>query len=249
MRKRKVLILDDDPTSIQILKLQFDSIGHEVFTGVDGLEGLVKTRKEMPDLILLDVMMPHLDGHAFFKILKEDPKYSEIPIMILTGDHDLRDKFLKMGCDYFATKPFQLEEIMAKAEELIKKHVVIVGDDHEYKEHVKVSFPDDSFRVQNLNFPNELFQESQKNFYHLAVVRLAQVSGLPTSFLDDLWAASRNRDLRIVIYSDAYVRGLEEGDTQKIGQVAVDWVKAGPILFYDHRLTPLSLSEFLEEHL
>ncbi len=248
MRRKKVLLLDDDLNSIQLLQLRFEALGYEVFTGMDGLQGLIKVRKQMPDLIILDVMMPRLDGIEFFKILKQSDQYAGIPIIILTGRHDLRDRFIKMGCDYFATKPFQNEEIVSKAEELIKQHVLIVGDDHEFQEHIQASFPEDFYYVKTIHYPNELFQEIAKSYFHFVVIRLAQVSTPPAELMQNVIKVSKNPNILVVIYSDAYVKGFEVNDPTVISRAAVEWVKAGRVLFYDYRLHQVSLSRYLEEN-
>ena len=86
---KKILILDDEPDSISLLKLRLENKGHAVYSGMDGLEGLTKLRKKIPDLIIMDAVMPKLDGVEFFKTIRKDERYHMTPVLVLTGKPDI----------------------------------------------------------------------------------------------------------------------------------------------------------------
>jgi len=119
----KILIVDDEKDFHTMMTIRLESYGYEVTSAYDGREGLEKAKSESPDLILLDVMMPEIDGFEVCTLLKNDKQYSEIPIIICTGmaekvDEDMRSKARP---DAYITKPFDHKVLRSKIEELLKK--------------------------------------------------------------------------------------------------------------------------------
>jgi DNA-binding response OmpR family regulator len=246
--RKKILVLDDDEDTLFILKERLKFVGYEVFTGVDGLEGLVKIRKALPDLIILDAVMPKIDGYEFFKAVKQNEAYVMIPVIILTGQTSLRTSFEALGCDYFATKPFDAQEITEKVEELLKRRVLVVSSDSDFREKMKQSFPHRENRLSFLNYPNEMYRDLGQNRYHLAVVRYAEIKESPEKFMQAVRDATLNHQLLTVIYSDAFVDGLDQIHNVIIERHRIRWLKTGNVLFYDFRLAHVTLGEFLKEH-
>ena len=120
--KRRLLVVDDEPSIAKIVRKQLEVAGYDVTVAVDGLEGLNKARETMPELIVLDVMLPKMNGTEVCKTLKGDPKTSPIPILMLTAKAQRQDKDvgLEAGANAFLTKPFQLEELLAKIKALLE---------------------------------------------------------------------------------------------------------------------------------
>lgn len=119
--KRKVLVVDDEPSIAKILRKQLEVAGFEVAVAVDGAEGLAKAREWKPELVLLDVMLPKLNGHEVCKALKADPEMARIPVIMLTAKTQRQDQDLaqQQGADAFLTKPFQLSELLVKVKGLL----------------------------------------------------------------------------------------------------------------------------------
>ena len=119
--KRKVLVVDDEPSIAKILRKQLEVAGFEVTVAVDGEDGLAKVREWKPDLVLLDVMLPKINGHEVCKTLKADPELKGIPVIMLTAKTQRQDQDLaqQQGADAFLTKPFQLAELLAKVRGLL----------------------------------------------------------------------------------------------------------------------------------
>jgi len=119
----KILIVDDELDLIKMVQMRLEANGYEVVTANDGEEGLEKAKSEEPDLILLDVMMPKMDGYQVTSLLKNDEQYRKIPIILFTGkaQKDFKDVGKKAGADAFMTKPFDPPDLLAKIEELLKK--------------------------------------------------------------------------------------------------------------------------------
>ena len=119
--KRKVLVVDDEPSIAKILRKQLEVAGFDVTVAVDGEDGLAKVREWKPELILLDVMLPKINGHEVCKTLKADPELKTIPVIMLTAKTQRQDQDLaqQQGADAFLTKPFQLAELLAKVKALL----------------------------------------------------------------------------------------------------------------------------------
>jgi DNA-binding response OmpR family regulator len=110
----RILIVDDEEEMLKSIKLTLEGLGHECLFASDGLEALDKARKWSPDLIILDIMLPGLDGFQVSRYLKFDSKFRHIPIIMLTAKSDEKDKALgfEAGTNEYLTKPFTLEEFM-----------------------------------------------------------------------------------------------------------------------------------------
>jgi len=119
----KILIVDDELEFNTILQVRLNANGYEVVTAKDGEEGLEKVESERPDLILLDIMMPKIDGFEVCSTLKNDARYNKIPIIFLSAMAQVDDIEMgkKMGADDYITKPFETPELIIKIEELLKK--------------------------------------------------------------------------------------------------------------------------------
>src|SRR5712692_5972560 len=118
MAAKKVLVVDDDPIMRDTLAYNLRREGYECFLAVDGTQALGMARTERPDLVLLDLMMPGIDGLEVCRILRRD---SDLPILILTAKDDEFDKVLglEVGADDYITKPFSIRELLAR----VKAHL------------------------------------------------------------------------------------------------------------------------------
>ena len=121
MDRKKILLVEDQADLIEMLKLSLEAIDYEIITAADGEEGLKKTRKESPNLILLDVMMPKMNGYQVCRELKKDEATKKIPVIMLTAKGQQSDKFWgkETGADEYVTKPFDMDELMEKIRGLL----------------------------------------------------------------------------------------------------------------------------------
>jgi DNA-binding response OmpR family regulator len=127
---KKILAVDDDPDILDALTMILESRGYQVVTATDGVEGLANLKAEMPDLMILDLLMPKMDGFAVCKEL-QDPrwaKYREIPILILTSvrEEASRRRYeletgLELDVDDYVEKPFSPDILLERVERLVKK--------------------------------------------------------------------------------------------------------------------------------
>jgi CheY-like chemotaxis protein len=110
----RILIVDDDEDIREVLSLILRAEGHEVEEAIDGLDALARLRERgPPSLILLDMMMPRLDGEGFMKALKGDPRFSHVPVWVLSGHPAAREKALRLGAAGCLVKPVELEQVSA----------------------------------------------------------------------------------------------------------------------------------------
>jgi CheY-like chemotaxis protein len=119
----KILLVEDDEQNRDMLSRRLKRKGYQVITAVDGALGVAMAQSESPDLILMDISLPVLDGWEATRQIKTATETQSIPIIVLTahameGD---REKALEAGCDEFDTKPVELPRLLAKMEELLKK--------------------------------------------------------------------------------------------------------------------------------
>ena|SRR5690349_15761882 len=121
MGKKKVLIVDDEPDIVESLKFALELEGIECIVAHAGEEALVKAKTAMPDLILLDVMLPQINGYKVSRLLKFDQAYKQIPIIMLTARAQEKDREVgtETGADEYVTKPFAMGELV----ELVKRYI------------------------------------------------------------------------------------------------------------------------------
>lgn len=117
-----ILIVDDDPNSRDIVRTYLESRGYNVATAVDGKDALAKLEEVQPAVMLLDVMMPGMDGWEVARIVKNHPNFHNIRVIMLTARSDFMDKHqgLRAGADDYVVKPIKLEELASRVERNIK---------------------------------------------------------------------------------------------------------------------------------
>ena len=117
--KKKILVVDDNEASRIILRVQLEGAGYEVSEAKDGEVGLEKARQTAPDLIILDVMLPKMDGYHVARLLKFDEKHMKTPIIMLTSRSCQTDREtgMEVGSDAYLVKPYKAEDML----EIVKK--------------------------------------------------------------------------------------------------------------------------------
>jgi two-component system alkaline phosphatase synthesis response regulator PhoP len=123
MNPKKILVVDDEVDLVETIRFPLEMEGYHVLVSYNGEDALNQARKENPDLILLDLMLPKLDGYKVCRLLKFDERYKHIPILMLTAKTQEKDKVLGLetGADEYITKPFEMDYLMEKVKAYLSK--------------------------------------------------------------------------------------------------------------------------------
>ncbi len=118
---KRILLVDDEPMIIRMVGDRLQMEGYEVLVAMDGQEAMEKAQTEQPDLIILDLMLPKLNGYSVCSVLKRDPRYQKIPIVIFTAKTDESEEEMKLlsGADAFVHKPFKASELLGHLSRLL----------------------------------------------------------------------------------------------------------------------------------
>ena len=118
---RRILVVDDEPRIIGFIRMNLELEGHQVLEAHDGLEALEAVRTKLPDIVLLDVMMPELDGFETLRMLRE---FSDIPVIMLTAKGEENDRVygLELGADDYITKPFGPRELSSRIKAVLRRY-------------------------------------------------------------------------------------------------------------------------------
>jgi len=123
MPKKRILVVDDEDELVKAVQVRLEYVGYEVLTASDGQTGLELAKKEKPDLIVLDLMLPKMDGYKVCALLKADTRYKKIPVILFSAR--VQDKDVQMGkevgADAYITKPFDHQVLTAKIKELLQE--------------------------------------------------------------------------------------------------------------------------------
>ncbi|MBQ7450113.1 response regulator transcription factor [bacterium] len=119
----KILVVDDDSAINELIKINLEMSGYIVISALDGIKGFALCKQELPDIVILDVMMPDIDGYTVAKYIRENPSTKEIPILMLTALGQLDDKVkgFDIGVDDYLVKPFEIEELKVRIRALLKR--------------------------------------------------------------------------------------------------------------------------------
>jgi two-component system phosphate regulon response regulator PhoB len=131
----KILVVDDEPEAVELLQFNITQAGYEVLVAADGAEALKKAHSALPSLILLDLMLPEVDGLEVCKMLRRDPATANIPIVMVTAKATEIDKILglELGADDYITKPFSPRELVLRVKKLLQRGRAATEDSGTYK--------------------------------------------------------------------------------------------------------------------
>ena len=211
--KYKILIVDDDVNICELLRLYLEKEGYETIVANDGKTAVDLALKHTPDLILLDIMLPQLDG---WQVCREIRKFLETPIIMITAKGEVFDKILglELGADDYVTKPFDTKEIVARVKAVLRR-----STDKNKKQTQEVKF--DKLRINLTNYELEVGgvnidtpPKELELIYHLA----SNPNKVYTrdQLLDEVWGFDYYGDSRTV---DVHVKRLRE----KLENVSEEW--------------------------
>lgn len=201
---KKILVIDDETTLTEMLAKDLHQIGYEVLTACSGQEGLVLTQSQQPDLVILDLMMPYLDGFTTCQRLRER---NNIPILILTAKTSEEDlvRGFEMGADDYLKKPFSLRELHVRVEALLKRP-------NTHPENQEILYDDHDLRIdlrQKMVYLQGKAVHLTPTEFKLLCLLVAQPGGVVThsELLQEVWG---NAYVDAVSYLAIYIRYLRE---------------------------------------
>ena len=210
--KQKVLVVDDEPDAVELVEFNLKEAGLDVAKASNGKEALTKAKLILPDLILLDLMLPEVDGLEVCKILRRDPATASIPIIMLTAKAAEIDRVLglELGADDYVTKPFSPRELVLRVKGLLRRGKPAV----EKSEQIRVGIMCIDIPRHEVTVKNQRVVLTAREFKLITV--LAQRRGRVRSrdrLLHDVWDYDNIIDTRTV---DTHVRRLRH----KLGPAA-----------------------------
>ena len=211
---KSILIVEDDHNISELLRLYLEKEGYQATIAADGTQGIDLYRKLRPDLVLLDVMMPGVDGWGVLRAIRQD---SQTPVIMLTAKGETTDKVsgLKQGADDYITKPFEMKEVLARIEAVLRR-AAGDGDKEKPRRLVfdKLIIDLDSFELIVDGKRVETPPKEMELLYHLASTPNRVYTR--NQLLDEVWGFDYFGDSRTV---DVHVKRLRE----KLEGVSDQW--------------------------
>ncbi len=246
MTKKKILIVEDEEDVRQALALRIAAGGYKVITAENGAVGLDKINTELPDLIILDVVMPVMNGFEFFKeIRSRKGRVSKIPVLMLTARARMRDTFESLEAEAFLPKPVMVKELMDTINDLIGNRALVLNIDDFVKENIIKAVAPFNYTVSFVETEESFFSDLKDKRYRLLIAHLALIRKTPEEFIRGL-SVMKEKNYRLIIYSDVTVEGLDAGDVLDLDETRKSWIKAGLKRFYDHRIQEVDFQEFVQ---
>jgi len=245
------LVIDDEADVREVLKMRFEAGGYDVVTAEDGKGGLEKLKSGPTDLVVLDVMMPEMDGYEVFKALKKDPANSDIPVLMLTGRGAMKDTFEALDADGFIPKPFDSSELMSKVSFLIAKKALVLSANTQTVEVLTRELKRCGYDTYTASNEEEMVTKAREARYKVVIAHIPYITKEPEDFLK-VRRFFKERNPLLVIYSDQNAKGTEESDahaTLVIDESRIKWKGAGIETFFDPRASGKSLSEIMKNWL
>lgn len=223
--KMKILVVDDEALLVKGIRFNLQNEGYEVITGSDGLEAVQAVQTQHPDLVVLDVMMPNMDGLSACAKIRE---FSDVPIIMLTAKDDVSDKVmgLDMGADDYMTKPFAIEELLARIRVNLKKHRADRTAGTGARTAGKLRIEPASYGA---SFDGEPIMLTKKEFDLLNYLWQHEGTAVTRDeLLSNVWGYEFAGDTNIV---DVYIRYLRQKIDDKFGVKTIHTIRAVGYMF------------------
>ena len=210
---RRVLIVEDDHNIADLLRLYLEKENYEVTIALDGLKGMEKFREVQPDLVLLDVMLPGMDGWGVCRSIRSE---SKTPIIMLTAKSETEDKVfgLKQGADDYITKPFEMKEVLARIEAVLRRSGIEPEKNSRRLTFDKLIIDMDAFELTVADKKVPIPPKEMELLFHLASAPNRVYTR--NQLLDEVWGFDYFGDTRTV---DVHIKRLRE----KLEGVSQQW--------------------------
>ncbi|WP_286904012.1 response regulator transcription factor [Clostridium sp. UBA1652] len=224
--KGNILIIEDEIKIARFVEMELNYEGYKVTKVHDGRQGLMKARNEEFDLILLDIMLPSMNGIEVLRRIREE---SEIPVIMLTAKDETMDKVtgLDMGADDYITKPFEIEELLARIRVALKRKKVIKKQELKYKDLLM------DLEGYNLSYDGENIELTKKEFELLKYL-LENKNRVLTrdKIIETVWGYDYFGDTNVV---DVYIRYLRSKIDDKYNQKIIHTLRGVGYMIKDEK--------------
>lgn len=205
MAGEKILIVDDEEHIIELIKFNLENNGYKVVCANNGNDAVKLAKSEIPQLVLLDLMIPGIDGYDVCREIRKDPSISTIPVIMITAKSEEIDKILglELGADDYITKPFSVREMVARVKAILRR--------------AKTQYPDDTYAIGDINIDfqkHEIIKNNNKIELTLKEFELLQIliknkgRVMTRDFLlDKVWGYEYMGETRTV---DVHIRHLRQ---------------------------------------
>lgn len=223
MAKEKILAIDDEPDVLRVLKYRLEKAGYEVLTALDGIKGLELARKEKPNLIILDIMMPGEDGYSVCKRLKNMSESAGIPVIFLSAKAEEKDiiRGFQSGGIYYITKPYEPEVLLETVKKALEnplelerekekwiKRLIIFSEDELLKRAIQENFSD-LIEAIFLNKEEDFSKISNLDVFDIIVLDLSSKNLNFEKIIQENLARFK-KDSRFILIAESYSPKLDE---------------------------------------
>lgn len=203
--KKKILIVDDEKDLVSLVSLHMKMAGYEVLTASNGEKALAVAQEEKPDLIILDLMLPKIDGWEVCRRLRQDPEIKNVPVIMLTARAEIKDKLkgFEAGADDYVTKPFSPRELVSRVKRVLARAEPVLQKPKRYiKGKLEIDLEDFKVKVEGKEI---VLTEKEKAILKALVTRSGELL-THEQILDSVWGED------IVEYGniDVHIRHLRE---------------------------------------
>ncbi|WP_139904447.1 response regulator transcription factor [Clostridium thermarum] len=205
MPEEKILVVDDEANILELIRFNLENNGYKVLTAQNGAEALKIAKTEQPSLMLLDLMLPGMDGYDVCKEIRRDKQMSQIPIIMITAKGEEIDKILglELGADDYITKPFSIRELMARVKAVLRRTSVQPNDDSYKFGNITVDF-----QKHEILKKGEKLELTLKEFELLEILIKNKGHVMTRDFLlDKIWGYEYIGETRTV---DVHIRHLRQ---------------------------------------
>ncbi|MBU1726631.1 MAG: response regulator transcription factor [Candidatus Omnitrophica bacterium] len=215
--KEKILIVDDEKDIVRMLDYNLKKEGYRTVTAADGEDALESVKKERPDLIILDLMLPRIDGLEVCKILKKDSKTASTPVIMLTAKAQESDKIvgLELGADDYVTKPFSPREMVARIRAVLRR----TQEKEKLPEVLKIGSMSIDFSKIQVCIKDKPVELTSKEFELLTTLIKAKGRVLSRDYLlDNIWGFDHAMEIQTRTV-DVHIRTLRKKLKSEAGRI------------------------------
>lgn len=213
--KTKVLVIDDEKHIVELLKFNLETMDYEVHYSYDGFDGFIKAKEIMPELILLDWMLPNISGIDLLKKIRIDKDLKNIPVIMLTAKNVESDKVegLDSGADDYITKPFSVKELLARSNSVLRRYNL--NNDSSEKTILSIGNLKVDLQKHEVIKGNEKIDLTLKEFELLRLLLENKGKVLSRNYLlDKIWGYEYYGETRTVDVHIRYLRKKIEGNSE-----------------------------------